>query len=162
MSRPSWRLPVVVAISALAVLTMSACASQGGGGEAAGPAADPTGIVSSGPLSPLPDGSAEPTPSLATPVAADDARRQRWNKVELIPGTNDVLVHAALTPGPPCAVLTRVDVAESKKEVTITLWVGKLPGADCNGPQPQVALPIVTKAHLEAPIGARQLRDGAA
>ncbi|HET9649452.1 MAG TPA: hypothetical protein VFP34_14650 [Microlunatus sp.] len=162
MAQLSRQLPYVVGLSAALILVVAACAAPGGGDQTpAGPAAMPTGVVSSTPLLPGPDGSSEPTPALVTPVSAEDAHPQRWVRAESVPGTQPVAVHAVLTGGPPCAVVARVDVAETDALVTITLWVGRQAGATCDGPQPQVALPVVTHVELEKPLGARPIRDGA-
>lgn len=60
-----------------------------------------------------------------------------------------------------CATLGRVEVTETSREVTVTLLVGRLPGADCAGPQPGLAAVMSTMVTLKAPLGARTVRDGA-
>jgi len=153
-----------VTIAPLAVLlALAACAeNSGGNGNQAEPGAPDSGVVSSGPLTPGPPSSASPSPNVVTPEPAVDLRRTRWTSVEPADGGREVLVHGTLTGGPPCAVVGRVDVAETPERVTITLWVGRREGADCDGPQPQVGYPFVVRVALDAPLGGRQVRDGAA
>jgi hypothetical protein len=98
-------------------------------------------------------------PNEVTPEAAVDLRKVPWTRVE--PGADALRVYATLTGGPPCAVLGRVDVKETADSVTVTLWVGKRPGADCSGPQAGLGFPMVTTVDLKAPLGQRKVRDGA-
>jgi len=154
----------VLTIASLAVvLAVAACAqSSGGNGNQAAPGAPGSGVVSSGPLSSSSPSPEAPTPNVVSPEPAVDLHRQRWTSVDAVSGTREVLVHGVLTGGPPCAVVGRVEVAESQDRVTITLWVGRRADAQCDGPQPQVAYPFVTRVALEAPLGKRAVRDGAA
>lgn len=151
------------AVASVAVLlALAACAqnfgSNGNQGEPAGP---DTGVVSSGPLPSSSSTAGSPTPNVVSPEPAVDLHRERWVSVKAV-GGREVLVHGSLTGGPPCAVVGRVEVAESQKRVTITLWVGRRQGAPCDGPQPEVAFPFVTRVTLAAPLGEREVRDGAA
>lgn len=161
----SWHVAGAVAVTSLVVLlAVAACAqSSGGNGNQAQPGAPGSGVVTSGPL---PSGSASPgdptSPNVVSPESAVDLHRERWTSVEPVKGTQEVLVHGALTGGPPCAVLGRVEVAESQDRVTVTLWVGRREGAKCDGPQPEIAYPFVTSVTLAAPLGEREVRDGAA
>jgi hypothetical protein len=43
----------------------------------------------------------------------------------------------------------------------VTLWAGRRPDADCGGPQPQLAFPIVVGVQLDRELGTRAVRDGA-
>jgi hypothetical protein len=57
--------------------------------------------------------------------------------------------------------LDRVDVRETGEAVTVTLWVGRRPDADCDGPQRAIGFPIVVPIDLKEPLGRRPVRDGA-
>ena len=100
-------------------------------------------------------------PNEVTPEAAVDLHREPWTRVDPIARGRRLRVYATFTGGPPCAVLGRVDVKETADAVTVTLWVGKRPGADCSGPQAGLGFPIVTTVDLKTPLGRRQVRDGA-
>ncbi|MEV6608069.1 hypothetical protein [Kutzneria sp. NPDC051319] len=60
-----------------------------------------------------------------------------------------------------CAKLGRVDVAETGDAVTVTVRLGQVPGAKCGGEQPMIAATFETTVTLKAPLGDRQVRDGA-
>jgi hypothetical protein len=98
-------------------------------------------------------------PNEVAPEPAVDLRKVPWTRTE--PTAHGLRVYATLTGGAPCAVLGRVDVKETAHAVTVTLWVGKRPGADCSGPQTGVGFPIVTTVDLKAPLGKRAVHDGA-
>lgn len=150
----------VSALGLAALVLLTACVS--GDASSGAPQGPPSSEVSSGPL-PLPTTSAsEPTPNLVTPQAAVKLRQHRWD--EAAPGGegSELLVRGFLTGGPPCAVLGRVDVSETDESVTITLWVGQQADAACDGPQPDLAYPFVTKVSLQEALGERRLIDGAA
>jgi hypothetical protein len=85
----------------------------------------------------------------------------RWERAEPVRDSRELLVYGTLQGGPPCAVLSRVDLAETPRTVTVTVWVGRRAGAVCDGPQPDLGYPYVTRVRLEAPLGDRRLRDGA-
>ena len=153
-----------VTIASLAVLlAVAACAqSSGGNGGQAEPGAPGSGVVSSGPLPPSSASPVVPTPNVVSPEPAVDLHRHRWTSVDPVSGTRDVLVHGVLTGGPPCAVVGRVEVAETRDRVTITVWVGRRAEATGDGPQPQIAYPFVTRVGPAAPLGGRAGRDGGA
>ena len=153
-------LPFAALTLSLATLTLAACV--GSDGDSAAPQSPPSGVVSSGQLPPPPRIPTEPTPNAITPQSAVDLRRQRWTLAEPVPGTTEVLVHGTLVGGPPCAVLGRVDLRETDDSVTISLWVGRERDAACDGPQPDVGYPFLTRVKLKAPAGTRQIVDGAA
>ena len=69
-------------------------------------------------------------------------------------------MHYTVTGKPQCNVLGQVRVAETTAEVRVTVMLGRQPGADCTGPQPQLAAPMVTIVTLSKPLGTRQIRDG--
>lgn len=164
-SRTAAGLPVGSAVtfaSLVVLLALAACVqSAGGDANQAEPGAPGSGVVSSGPLPPSSTSPEPSTPNVVSPEPAVELHRERWTSVEPVGGTREVLVHGALTGGPPCAVLGRVEVAESRDQVTITLWVGRREGAKCDGPQPEIAYPFVTRVALAAPLGEREVRDGA-
>lgn len=152
--------PLAAVTLILAAVTLTACAGDAG---LAAPQSPPSGVVSSGPLPPPPaSASPEPTPNSMTPQAAVDLHRQPWTRAEPVPGTSDVDVYGTLTGGPPCAVLGRVDLIETEKSVTITVWVGREKDAACDGPQPEIGYPFLTRVQLDGPVGDRRLVDGAA
>ena len=145
---------------AVLVLVAAGCAGRTA---PAGPV-DPSagGVVSSGPMPSAPTASEPSEPAdEVTPEPATDLVELPWVRAEAVPGRAELLVHATLTGGPPCAVLARVDQAETAHTVTVTLWVGRRPGAACDGPQPELAQPVRVRVALEAPLGSRPVRDGA-
>jgi hypothetical protein len=99
-------------------------------------------------------------PNQASPDArAIDLRPARFDRAQ--PGTGrELIVHYTVTGRPHCNVLGQVRLAETATEVRVTLMLGRLPGADCTGPQPQLAAPMMTVVTLSQPLGARQVRDG--
>jgi hypothetical protein len=101
-------------------------------------------------------------PNVATPDSrVTDLKPVRWTQVVASAGSQ-VEVRYTITGRGDCAKLGRVDVTESTREVTITVLVGRLPGTDCGGIQPQLAAVMTTMVTLAAPLGSRQVRDGAA
>jgi hypothetical protein len=114
----------------------------------------------SSPMSPGPGDSRAMRPNQASPDArALDLRPVRFDRAQ--PGAGRELnVHYTITGRPQCNVLGQVRVAETATEVQVTLMLGRQPGADCTGPQPQMAAPMMTVVILSQPLGARQIRDG--
>jgi hypothetical protein len=100
-------------------------------------------------------------PNEVEPEPAVDLHREPWASVDSNAASRRLRVHATLTGGPPCAVLGRVDVLESADDVTVTLWVGRRPDADCDGPRAELGFPIVVGVELKEPLGVRAVRDGA-
>jgi hypothetical protein len=90
-----------------------------------------------------------------------DLKPVRWSQVVASTGSQ-IEVRYTITGRADCARLGRVDVTESTHEVIITVLVGRLPGADCSGIQPQLAAAMTTMVTLAVPLGSRQVRDGAA
>jgi hypothetical protein len=84
----------------------------------------------------------------------------RWNQVEPAADGRSLTVHFTLGK-PPCSVLGRVDTDEAADAVTVTLLVGRLPDADCSGPQPLIASPWTVTVQLGSPLDGRPVRDGA-
>jgi hypothetical protein len=87
-------------------------------------------------------------------------RPVRWTRVEAAQG-RQVRVYYTITGRGNCAALGRVDVAETATTVTITVRVGRLPDADCTGPQSQLAASMMTVVTLAQPLGTRTAKDGA-
>lgn len=145
----------VAALAPLMLMLLAACTS----GQPTTPSPDNTGVVSSGPLaSPTGDPTA---PNPVTPEPVKNAHKQAFTSAEPVSGRSAVRVEGLLTPGPPCSVIGRADVAETDTKVTITLWSGARPDADCNGPQQTVQFPFVLEVQLKQPLGNRTIVDGA-
>lgn len=166
-------------LAASVLLVAAACGSQPSGGSAApeatrqpdvatlapnpDPASDGTasdGTVSNGTAS---DGTA-PTPgaspSPVTPKGGTvDPHKVPWTKAE--PAEDGRTIRVEWSSGvEPCTTLDRVDVAETGKKVTITLYEGPLrasPDAVCV----QIAITKVTEVRLDKPLGDRRIVDGA-
>jgi hypothetical protein len=101
------------------------------------------------------------SPNLVQPDGrALDLKPVRWSSVSA--AGRQVTVQYTSTGLPGCHVLGRVDVVETPAAVTITLLVGRLPNQDCSGAQPQLAASFMTVASLSAPVGTRNIHDGAA
>ena len=156
---PSAALPrgrgAALALAPIALMVLAACT----GGPAPTPSVDATGVVSSGPLPPPSGDPGAPNP--VTPEPVRDARKHAFTRAEAVPGGSAVRVEGLLTPGPPCAVIGRADVVETANQVTITLWVGPRPDADCDGPQKMTQFPFVIDVELREPLGGRTVIDGA-
>lgn len=137
------------------LFTAAACA-----GPNAGTSADPSDQISSTTL-PAPTG---PPPTLANATQPDrravDLRPVRWTRAEG-EGGRRLDIHYATTGKGECNILGRVDVAETEQAVTVTVLLGRLPGTDCSGAQPQIAAPAVTVVTLPNSLGTRTVRDGA-
>jgi hypothetical protein len=93
--------------------------------------------------------------------SAVDLAPARWNRVQPAADGRSLTVYFTLGP-PPCSVLGRVDTKDAADKVTVTLQVGRLPGADCSGPQPMIAFPQSVVVKLSSPLGNRTVVDGAA
>jgi hypothetical protein len=116
-------------------------------------------------IAPTPDPSAGagdvvPSPSPATPKGGTvDPRKVPWEKAE--PTGDGRTIRVVWSSGvEPCATLDRVDVSETGKKVTITLYEGPLrasPDAVCI----QIAITKVTEVRLDKPLGDREIVDGA-
>jgi hypothetical protein len=144
------------------LLTTASCARP----SETGASDPPSDVVSTTVSSPSqPDASGLP-PALRPNVAVPDARVTalkpiRWTRAVAATG-RDLQVHYTITGRGDCSALGRVDVAETARDVTVTVLVGRLPGADCDGPQPQLAASVMTVVKLATPLGDRAVRDGAA
>ena len=164
MTNGTCRMAGAILASTTILLAAAACAGRAsvGGSDQSGPDTSRSGVVSSGPLSPGGASSQVPTPNVVSPEPAVGLRRERWTRVEPVAGAPEALIYATLSGGPPCTVLGRVEVTETQDHVTLTLWVGQRAGAQCEGAQPQLGYPLVTRVRLAAPIANRDVRDGAA
>jgi hypothetical protein len=158
-----------LAVLASVVAPMAACASPHDG-QGAGSATLISGSGKSGktmppamssPISPESGGPpAAMSPNQASPdPRAIDLRPARFDQAREGAG-RELIVHYTITGKPQCNVLGQVRVAETATEVRVTLMLGRQPGADCTGPQPQLAAPVMTVVTLSEPLGARQIRDG--
>ena len=58
--------------------------------------------------------------------------------------------------GPPCDVVTGLNVVESARAVMLTVWAGRETGARCQG-VPALLGTFHLRVPLEAPLGARTL-----
>jgi hypothetical protein len=153
------RTALAVAFAVALAMAAGGCAGHDGPGGPAGPSSpDQNDVVSSGPQPPV---STTPGPNEVVPEPALGLVAVRWQRAEPVRDSRELLVHGTLQGGPPCAVLSRVDLAETTTTVTVTVWVGRRPGAVCDGPQPDLGYPYVTRARLKAPLGGRELHDGA-
>jgi hypothetical protein len=150
---------LAVAFAAALAMAVGGCAGEDGLGSPAGPSSpDHDDVVSSGPQ---PLVSTTPGPNEVVPERALGLVAVRWERAEPVRDSRELLVYGTLQGGPPCSVLSRVDVAETANTVTVTVWVGRRSGAACEGPQPDLGYPYVTRVRLKAPLDGRQLRDGA-
>jgi hypothetical protein len=156
---PRFSAAFAVAFAAVLVMAVGGCAGQDQPPGPAGPSSPGhDDVVSSGPQPPV---TTTPEANEVVPEPAVGLAAVRWDRVEPVLGAPELLVHGTLQGGPPCAVLSRVDVAETVSAVTVTVWVGRRPEAACDGPQPELGYPYVTRVRLEAPLGRREVRDGA-
>jgi hypothetical protein len=89
-----------------------------------------------------------------------DLRKTRFDRVTAGTG-NDLVVQYTAGGKADCAKLGRIDVAETDDAVTVTVQLGRLPAAQCGGAQPMIAASFETTVTLKAPLGSRQVRDGA-
>lgn len=127
-----------------------------------------------GPDTPVTTGVPPPTPTTSVPAGPPPGGDPQ--RVSVTPGATSLqkrVFETAFSSGAssvavrwwdgvePCAVLGRVDVAESADKVTVTLWTGIGPGAErmsC------IAMAVYkeTIVPLSAPLGSRTIVDGAA
>jgi len=144
----------------LGLLVLTACADAAGSGSGSSDLPPVSSTTVPGPEQQSPPAALQP--NRLSPETALDLRRQRWTRVVPDAEGRRLEVQATFTGGPPCTVLGRVDVAENADAVTITLWVGRRPNAECGPAQAQLAMPIVTTVELKERLGSRAVHDGAA
>jgi hypothetical protein len=114
----------------------------------------------SSPINPDSSGPPVTSPNQVSPdPRAVDLRPVRFDRAQAGAG-RELIVHYTITGKPQCNRLGQVRVAETATEVRVTVMLGRQPGVDCTGPQPQVAASMMTVVALSEPLGARQIRDG--
>ena len=151
-----------LSLSAAAVILLAAGCAQRNAAGGAGAAPDNTGtplpVPTSLPSSGLP-------PAMRPNQAQPDPRAAHLKPVpwtSAVPtGERQVQVSYAITGNPACSTLGRVHVLETARSVKITVFLGRLPGTDCTGPQSQLAATMITAVTLAAPVGDRTILDGA-
>lgn len=148
----------------LVLLAAAACASPNASADQpAGGAGSSSPPVTSGPVNPPAAGGPPEAmqPNTTTPDARAVALRPHaFDRVER--HGRQLRIHYTTTGKPACSALGRVDVRQGADAVTVTLLTGRLPGTSCGGATPQLAASNVTVVTLDAPIGDRAVRDGAA
>lgn len=147
--RPGAPLGAFAAACVILVLAIGACGDAATPGQSA-PPRPPS-------QRPAPT-SGRPTPSTAasevTPVPALRERRASWSLVDAGPGPS-VLVEVKAG-GPPCDVVTYLDVDETRSAVRLDVWTGRVPGAVCAG-IPAVLGVFGVRVPLAEPLGSRAL-----
>jgi hypothetical protein len=129
-------------------------------GSQSSPAASAPPAIGSTAPPPMPDETpvSSAQPGVVTPVAGSALRRVPWRLVSS--EGHDLLLEVQIG-GPRCDVVTAVDVAESAREVTVTVRAGAERGAECG---PGVIARVGTvrvRATLAEALGQRELVDGA-
>lgn len=142
----------ITAIAAAALLLVG-CAGRGGPGAQPGPG-EPTSTVLPSPTGPIP----EPSPSIVRPrEGLVDPRPVALEGIE--PLEPDRLLATFYGGVEECYGVARVDVEETSDTVTITVYEGHVPEAEvCI----DIALLKGVVVTLEAPLGDREVVDGAA
>ena len=138
------------ALIALAVSVLVACA------ERAEPGAGPEQPVSNPPVTTVPN----PGPTMLEVEPRDglvDVVPHIWDSAEPLDSTT---IRVEFYGGvEECEGLDHVEVEETKQDVTITLYTGRVPSAEvCI----EIALLKATTIELDSPLGGRELVDGAA
>ena len=87
-------------------------------------------------------------------MAGQRERRAPWRLVATGPGPAVVVELNA--GGPPCDVVTHLDVDESPSTVGLTVWAGREPGAECVG-LPALLGTFRVRVPLAQPLGTRTL-----
>jgi hypothetical protein len=95
-----------------------------------------------------------PAAGEVTPVAGQRERRVPWRLVDTGPGPSVVVeVQAG---GPPCDVVTHLDVDETPSAVRLDVWAGREPGAVCVG-VPALLGTFRIRVPLTEPLGSRPI-----
>ncbi|GAB3130823.1 hypothetical protein [Microbispora hainanensis] len=124
------------------------------------PARSPDAAVSA-PAAPAdPSGAPSGTPSPVTPAGPTlNPRKVPWESAT--PTDDGMVLDIVWWSGvEPCNVLDHVEVTETAREVTVTLYEGqdrRSPDAACIA----IAILKTTKVHLKAPLDGRKVVDGA-
>ena len=148
--RPGASSPAVTVVLAAVLLT------TGCGGPTSSPDQGvPPRSPAQTPATRSPDApTATPSPRLVTPVAGAQERRAAWRLVRSGPGP--ALVVEVQAGGPPCDVVTDLDVRETERTVRLTVWAGRETGASCPD-VPAVVGTVHLRVPLAAPLGSRSL-----
>ncbi|GAA4589609.1 hypothetical protein GCM10023194_44300 [Planotetraspora phitsanulokensis] len=120
----------------------------------------PTGVPASSDIPVSSSGGATPSPSFVTPVGHTiNPRKVPW--ISATPTDDGTALDVVWWSGvEPCNMLDRVDVTETAKTVTVTLWEGhdrRQPDAVCI----EIAIKKQTRVQLPSPLGGREVVDGA-
>lgn len=135
----------------VAALLLAACGGQ------AEPAADPESPVASTPLDP---DTPVPSPTALEVDPRDglvDVGPHVWDQIQVASQTSLVVLFYGGVEE--CEGLARVEVDETPKKVTITLFTGRVPDAEvCI----EIAVLKSVRIELDDPLGDRRIVDGAA
>jgi len=150
------------------MLTMGGCGASNNPGGGSGSSAGSGSEVSSMPSAPVPDSamSTSVPPAMRPNQVRPDSsvielRPVRWTNATAAPG-HQLEISFVATGRMECSTLGRVDVVETAQSITVTVLLGRLPSAHCDGIQPQLAAPMATVVTLRDPVGNRPVQDGAA
>lgn len=139
--------PIVVALGV--ILLIAACTEQG-----------PTRSIQPAPASTPPalPNQTEPTPATPTPTVIDpvDGQRERQADWRLVTATGTELIVEVQAGGAPCDAVTGADVTENTQTVSLSIWTGRTPGANCPG-QPALLGTFWIRVPLTAPLADRTL-----
>jgi len=102
-----------------------------------------------------PDPVVTPTPGLIAPVSGKRDRVLPWRVVG--PADGPAAIVEVQLGGPPCDVITGMDVKESADAVRLTLWAGPESGARCQG-VPALLGTFHVRVPLTAPLGNRHVK----
>lgn len=144
-----------VPLGAMLLLTVAACGSSGAGGSDPGQqrSVSPTPPAQSPSVAPSTPPPSMPEPALISPLDGQQERRLDW---EVVDATGPEVIVEVQMGGPPCDVVTGLDVTEDPDEVTLTIWAGRETGADCAGFPATVGTYRVA-VPLDEPLGTRTL-----
>ena len=79
-----------------------------------------------------------------------------WRVAGASPGSRSLLLDVEIG-GPPCDVVTAVDVVETTDEVRITVHAGRQAGARCGHGVPAILGTVRVAAHLHDALGSRRV-----
>lgn len=139
---------VVIAIGAMLLIT--ACTGQGPTRNMQpAPAATPPALPDTTEPTPV-----TPTQTVIDPVDGQHERRAPWR---LVAATGTDLIVEVQAGGAPCDAVTGADVTEDTQTVSLTIWTGRTPGANCPG-QPALLGTFWIRVPLTAPLADRNLQ----
>lgn len=147
--------PAVPLGALLLSVMLTACGTWGAGNSGTGQerSVSPTGPSQPPSVAPSSPEPRPPEPALISPVDGQQERRLDWVVVD---ATGPEVIVEVQVGGPPCDVVTGLDVTEDPDEVTLTIWAGREPGANCSGFPATVGTYRVA-VPLDEPLGARSL-----